>query len=59
MHTSNASNVNNKSPSHESKKGTENLTPVNEYEDMRNQMELTDEKFRHSISQNGEKCNKR
>ena len=42
-HTKNASNANNKSPSHESETGTENLTPVIKYEDTRNQIELTDE----------------
>ena len=49
-HTSNASNANNKSPSRESETGTENLTPVIEYEDTRNQIELTDEDIQGIVS---------
>ena len=48
--TSNASNANNKSPSRESETGTENLTPVIEYEDMRNQIDLTDEDIQGIVS---------
>ena len=49
MHTQ-ASNANNKSPSHDSETGTENLTPVIEYEDMCNQIELTDENIQGIVS---------
>ena len=48
--TSNASNAHNKSPSHESETGTQNLTPVIEYEDMRNQIELTDQDIQGIVS---------
>ena len=49
-HTSNASNANNKSPSCESETGTENLTPVIEYEDTCNQIELTVENIQGIVS---------
>ena len=44
------SNANNEIPSLESETGTENLTPVIEYEDMRNQIELTDENIQGIVS---------
>ena len=50
VHTSNASNANNKSPSRDSKTGTEILTPVIEYEDMCNQIEPTDKDIQGIVS---------
>ena len=41
---------NNKSPPRETETGTQNLTPVIEYEDMRNQIELTDQDIQDIIS---------
>ena len=49
-HTSKASNANNKSPSCESETGTENLTPVIEYEETHNQIDLTDEDIQGIVS---------
>ena len=50
VHTSNASNANNKHPSRESETGTQHLTPVIEYEDTRNQIELTDQDIQGIVS---------
>ena len=41
---------NNKSPSRESETGTQNLTPVIEYEDRHNQIELMDQDIQGIIS---------
>ena len=49
-HTSNASNANNKSPPLKSETGAQNLTPVIEYEDTRNQIELTDQDIQGILS---------
>ena len=50
VHTSNTSNANNKSPPCKSETGTQNLTPVIEYEDMRNQIELRDQGIQGIVS---------
>ena len=44
------SKANNKSPPLESETGTQNLTPVIEYEDTRNQIELTDQDIQGIVS---------
>ena len=48
--TSNACNAVNKSPPCESETGTQNLTPLIEYEDTRNQIELTDQGVQGIVS---------
>ena len=57
MSTSNENN--NTSPPRESETGTQNLTPVIEYENAQPNRAYRPGHTRHSISQNGEKCSKR